>query len=75
MVQEDGTQKLKYSGLFNCLKTVWTEEGYQKLFLGGIHPRFMFNMVNGVLFLFIYDRFIVKLNSQYMSKEESFLSM
>jgi hypothetical protein len=60
---EDGTRKLKYSGIFNCLKTVANEEGYQKLFLGGIHPRFMFNMVNGVAFLFFYDRFMVGLNS------------
>lgn len=41
------------------MRKVYTEEGPRKLFLGGIHPRFMFNMLNGAMFLFIYDRFIV----------------
>lgn len=48
--------KLKYTGLFNALKTVYQEEGAGK-FLSGLHPRFMFNLFNGVMFLFIYDRF------------------
>ena len=59
---ETGKRKFKYTGFFNCLKTVHTEEGWQKLWLGGIHPRFMFNFFNGVMFLFIYDRFVAHLN-------------
>lgn len=55
--------KLKYTGLFNCAKQVYYEEGARKLTMGGIHPRFMFNMMNGCMFLFIYDRFIVHLNN------------
>ena len=51
---QDGT--LKYSGLIQALKTVYQEEGSGK-FLSGLHPRFMFNLFNGVMFLFIYDRF------------------
>jgi hypothetical protein len=49
----------KYKGLLQTMKTVQKEEGLRKLWLGGVHPRFMFNMINGVLFLFVYDRFIV----------------
>ena len=45
------------------MTTVYKEEGLKKLFLGGIHPRFMFNTFNGVMFLFIYDRFINSLNA------------
>ena len=45
-----------------CIRTVYKEEGLRKLFLGGIHPRFMFNTFNGVMFLFIYDRFITSMN-------------
>ena len=41
------------------MRKVYSEEGAYKFFLGGIHPRFMFNMLNGAMFLFIYDRFIV----------------
>lgn len=54
---------MKYSGFFNCMSTVYREEGLKKLFLGGVHPRFMFNTFNGVMFLFIYDRFMASLNS------------
>ena len=50
---------LKYRGFVHCLRTVAKEEGVKKLFIGGLHPRFMFNMLNGVMFLFVYDRFIV----------------
>ena len=52
--------KLKYTGLFNALKTVYQEEGKGAgKFLSGLQPRprFMFNLFNGVMFLFIYDRF------------------
>lgn len=56
------TNKLKYSGFYNCLTTVYKEEGLQKLMLGGIHPRFMFNTFNGLMFLFIYDRFVASIN-------------
>ena len=52
----------KYSGFYNCLTTVYKEEGLKKLFLGGLHPRFMFNTLNGVMFLYIYDQFIGSLN-------------
>jgi hypothetical protein len=53
----------KYTGLFMAMRTVYKEEGYFKLFFGGIHPRFMFNLYNGCMFLFIYDRF-----THYMSE-------
>ena len=56
-------KKFKYTGFYNCLTTVYREEGIRKLFLGGIHPRFMFNTFNGVMFLFIYDRFINSINA------------
>ena len=36
---------------------VYREEGIKK-FLGGVHPRFMFNAINGTLFLYIYDQAI-----------------
>jgi hypothetical protein len=36
---------------------VYREEGAAK-FMSGIHPRFMFNTVNGVLFLLIYEQFV-----------------
>ena len=49
------SNKLKYSGFINCMRSVYKEEGWRKLALGGIHPRFMFNMFNGFLFLFVYD--------------------
>ena len=52
----------KYTGLINALKTVYKEEGAWK-FLSGAHPRFMFNMVNGLMFLFIYDRFTFYINA------------
>ena len=54
----------KYTGLFNCLRTVYKEEGAYK-FLSGWHPRFMFNMANGALFLYIYDRYIESIKSIY----------
>ena len=53
----------KYRGFLNCLTTVYKEEGLKKLFLGGIHPRFMFNAFNGMMFLFIYDRFIYSISA------------
>ena len=49
----------KYTNLVQALRTVLKEEGARKLWLGGLHPRFMFNMVNATMFLFIYDRFMV----------------
>ena len=57
------TQKegAKYTGLFNALQTVAKEEGRHK-FLSGLHPRFMFNLMNGFMFLFIYDRFTHYIN-------------
>ena len=58
-----GKQYLKYTNLFRALLTVQKEEGIRKLFLGGLHPRFMFNIFNGAMFLFIYDRFIVEINN------------
>ena len=49
------SNSLKYSGFINCMRTVYAEEGWRKLWLGGLHPRFMFNLFNGFLFLFVYD--------------------
>ena len=68
--QEPGSSKLKYSGFYNCLTTVYKEEGLKKLFLGGIHPRFMFNTFNGIMFLFIYDRFINSLKSESNANQQ-----
>jgi hypothetical protein len=50
-----GEKKMKYTGFFNCMRTVAKEEGAKKLFLSCVHPRFMFNMINGLMFLFLYD--------------------
>ena len=52
-------RKDKYNGLFDCMRKVVKEEGKYKL-LSGIHPRFMFNSVNGCLFIYMYDSFIEK---------------
>lgn len=46
------------------MKTVYREEGGYK-FLSGMHPRFMFNLANGALFLFVYDRFVQNIKSVY----------
>ena len=54
----------KYTGLLNALRTVYKEEGRNK-FLSGLHPRFIFNLLNGFMFLFIYDRFSYYLLSIY----------
>ena len=48
----------------HALRTVYKEEGKAK-FLGGLHPRFMFNLLNGVMFLFVYDRFNHYINTIY----------
>lgn len=50
---------MKYTNLWQTLRTVQKEEGWNKLWLGGLHPRFIFNMLNGACFLFLYDRFLV----------------
>lgn len=50
-------QEKKYTGLINCMKTVYKEEGPKK-FLSGIHPRFMFNTLNGIVFLYLYDQVV-----------------
>ena len=54
----------KYKGLIHGLKTVYQEEGRSK-YLSGLHPRFMFNLFNGVLFLFVYDRFTHYIDTIY----------
>jgi len=50
-------QTPKYTGFFNCLATVYREEGPKK-FISGLHPRFMLNFFNGILYLYVYDRFV-----------------
>jgi len=45
--------------MFQALKTVYYEEGARKLWTGGLHPRFMFNLMNGLVFLYFYDRFTI----------------
>ena len=50
-------QERKYNGLIDCLRKVYREEGARK-FLGGIHPRFMFNAINGTMFLYIYEQVV-----------------
>jgi hypothetical protein len=63
------TQKeRKYSGLINCLKTVYKEEGWRKLCFGGIHPRFMFNLINGTMFLYLYDQVIIRFHEVYSER-------
>ena len=62
----DGMEKgqtMKYTGLLQALKLVYKEEGRDKLMFSGIHPRFMFNFFNGVMFLFIFDRFTAYVHS------------
>lgn len=54
----------KYTGFFQCFRTVVKEEGAKK-FLSGIHPRFMLNFFNGVLFLYVYDRFVESIKKVY----------
>lgn len=50
------SSRVKYRGLVHTLRTVYREEGKEK-FLSGLHPRFMFNMFNAVMYLFIFNRF------------------
>lgn len=64
MTQNPYEQKVKYNGLIDALVKVYKEEGREK-FLSGLHPRFMFNLVNGLMFLFVYDRFTHFVNSIY----------
>ena len=56
--------EVKYRGLVKTIKTVYKEEGGRK-FLSGLHPRFMFNMMNGLLYLFVYERFSEYINQIY----------
>lgn len=63
-VEAGKTLPAKYTGLIQTLRTVYKEEGPQK-FLSGLHPRFMFNLINGFMFLFIYDRFTHYLSTIY----------
>ena len=62
--QKDEQGLVKYRGLYRTLKTVYKEEGHAK-FLSGLHPRFMFNLMNGLMYLFIYDRFSEYVNEIY----------
>lgn len=64
MTQNPREQKPKYTGLIDALRKVYKEEGREK-FLSGLHPRFMFNLVNGLMFLFVYDRFTHFVNTIY----------
>ena len=64
LTQNTTDGKVKYTGLIHALKTVYKEEGRAK-FLSGLHPRFMFNLMNGFLFLFVYDRFTQYINTVY----------
>lgn len=57
-------QERKYTGLLNCMTTVLKEEGAGKL-LSGIHPRFMFNSINGIIFLYIYEQLVGKFYEVY----------
>tara|TARA_B110000285_G_C14851285_1_gene480056 strand:+ start:178 stop:732 length:555 start_codon:yes stop_codon:yes gene_type:complete len=64
LTQNQASGEVKYKGLIHALKTVYKEEGRGK-FLGGLHPRFMFNLFNGVMFLFVYDRFTHYIDTIY----------
>merc|ERR1712194_187081 len=64
MTQNPYKDEIKYKGLVDALVKVYKEEGREK-FLSGLHPRFMFNLVNGLAFLFVYDRFTHYVNSIY----------
>ncbi|TNV71730.1 hypothetical protein FGO68_gene7209 [Halteria grandinella] len=57
-------QQPKYTGFWQCLVSVYREEGARK-FLSGIHPRFMLNFFNGALYLYVYDRFVQSVSSIY----------
>ena len=46
------------------------EEGIQKLLVGGLMPRFFFNLFNGVLFLYFYDRIIYVLAEKEMKTKK-----
>lgn len=61
-------QERKYSGLIDCMKKVYKEEGVWK-FTSGIHPRFMFNSINGMLFLYLYDQVITSFYLTYDKRE------
>ena len=61
LTQNQKGEDPKYTGLIQALRTVSKEEGNHK-FLSGLHPRFMFNLMNGFMFLFIYDRFTHYIN-------------
>ena len=60
-------QERKYTGLINCLLKVYREEGANK-FLAGIHPRFMFNAMNGIMFLYLYEQTVSKYYDLYGSR-------
>ena len=52
------------------IKIVAKEEGLQKLLVGGLMPRFFFNLFNGVLFLYFYDRIIYVLAEKEMKTKK-----
>lgn len=45
----------KYTGFFNCLKSVWREEGLNKLCFSGYWARTSFYLTNGILVFYFYD--------------------
>ena len=64
MTQNPKLDEVKYKGHIDALRKVYKEEGREK-FMSGLHPRFMFNLVNGLFFLFVYDRFTEFVNQIY----------
>ena len=59
------TQKeRKYKGFIDCLIKVYRQEGPNKL-MAGLHPRFMFNSINGVIFLYLYEQVISQFYNIY----------
>ena len=46
--------RLKYSGLVNCFRTIWLEEGLRGLY-GGMTPHLMRTVPNAAIMFTIYE--------------------
>lgn len=55
----------KYTGFFNCLKTIYKEEGLGKLFFSGYSARTCFYLVNTTFFFHFYDKIRVLMDEAY----------
>lgn len=55
----------KYSGFFNCLKTIVREEKISKLFLSGYWTRSIFYLLNGSIIMNFYDKLLFMVDDAY----------